>query len=157
MQTRNSEYRIYVLLPCRFVESFVLRSCFRLKSFIGKFALKVLGEEFACLNLHYMSRICGQWSLKSNGRLAAYENWGSCGSDCSSVDGYCLFEKRTAILARIVPWRWWQLLLQKRTSVPNVPVCQTYQCAKLQSTVENWTSYEKLSLLLGWQRRAVHN
>jgi len=33
---------------------------------------------------------------------------------------------------------------------------ETYQCAELQSTVENWTSYENLSLMLGWQRKAVH-
>ena len=117
-RTCNSEYRIYVLFPCRFVESFLFRSCFRLKSYTCKFSFKVLGEEFACLNLHYMSRICGQWSLKSDGRRAAYGSWGSCSSDCKFVDGYCYSENRAATLARIVPWRLWQFL-QKRTSVPN--------------------------------------
>jgi hypothetical protein len=62
-RTRNSEYRLYVLFPCLFVESFLLRRYFRLKSFIGKFSLKVFGRRI-CLSESPLY-VTDLWSVKS--------------------------------------------------------------------------------------------
>jgi len=72
-RTHNSEYRIYVLFPCRFVESFVLRRYFRLKSFIGKFALKFFGRRI-CLSESPLY-VTDLWSVKFKIRRTTDSIW----------------------------------------------------------------------------------